>query len=351
MPDRPSNSLPPNLPVSDPAAILRYRDGQLASELLASAITHFNFFTWLAAHPKCTLDSIIAHFHFEERPLDVLMTLCRANGLITTNEAGEHELTATASEHLVSNSPWFLGPYYEALKETPATKRFVDVLRGIHEGEDTASDDWHESMQSEEFARNFTELMNCRGLAMGQVLAEALQDALRNRKHILDVGAGSGIYAMTMIASQPHLTGTVVEQSPVDRIAREEIEKRCLAERIGVKSQNMFEPPWPAGADVVLLSNVLHDWGFPEVRVLLEHAFAALPENGLLVIHEAFLDNDKCGPLDVAEYSALLMNITQGKCYTPAEYGGVLKDVGFVPGEYCATTGNRGFMTAVKPTA
>ena len=66
------------------------------------------------------------------------------------------------------------------------------------------------------------------------------------------------------------------------------------------------------------------------------------------MIHEAFINNDKTGPLPVAEYSALLMNVTQGKCYTPAEYGEILAESGFEVGEYQDTIADRGFMTAVK---
>ena len=66
------------------------------------------------------------------------------------------------------------------------------------------------------------------------------------------------------------------------------------------------------------------------------------------MIHEAFIYNDITGPLPVAEYSALLMNVTQGKCYTPAEYGEILAESGFEVGEYQDTFADRGFMTAVK---
>ena len=73
----------------------------------------------------------------------------------------------------------------------------------------------------------------------------------------------------------------------------------------------------------------------------------ALENGGLLIIHEAFIHDDKTGPLPVAEYSALLMNICQGKCYTPAEYGAVLVELNFEVGDYHDTIADRGFMTAV----
>jgi hypothetical protein len=49
-----------------------------------------------------------------------------------------------------------------------------------------------------------------------------------------------------------------------------------------------------------------------------------------------------------AEYSALLMNVTQGKCYTPKEYGAILRELGFQTQPYQDTIGDRGFFTAVK---
>ena len=45
-------------------------------------------------------------------------------------------------------------------------------------------------MLDEDFARGFTELMNCRGLALGQKLAAALEPQLVGKKRLLDVGGG-----------------------------------------------------------------------------------------------------------------------------------------------------------------
>ena len=71
-----------------------------------------------------------------------------------------------------------------------------------------------------------------------------------------------------------------------------------------VRAGNFFTDPWPVDCDVHLLSNVLHDWGLAEVRDLLARSHEALPADGLIVIHEAFINADKTGPKAVAEYSA-----------------------------------------------
>ena len=110
----------------------------------------------------------------------------------------------------------------------------------------------------------------------------------------------------------------------------------------------MFVDPWPEGCDVFLPSNVLHDWDLPEVERLLQKTADSMDSGSLLVLHEAFLREDKSGPLPVAEYSVLLATITQGRCYAPGEYGSILQGLGFDVGPYRDTIADRGFMTAIK---
>ena len=93
---------------------------------------------------------------------------------------------------------------------------------------------------------------------------------------------------------------------------------------------------------------MLHDWDEPEVRTLLARSFDALDSGGLLVIHDAFINADKTGPLAVAEYSTILMHSTQGKCYSTVEYAEMLADAGFGAVTYTDTVADRGVMTARK---
>jgi hypothetical protein len=105
---------------------------------------------------------------------------------------------------------------------------------------------------------------------------------------------------------------------------------------------------WPAMADVHLYSNVLHDWDEPVVRELLKKSFAALPAGGLVMIHDAYLNAAKNGPLHVAEYSVLLMHSSEGRCYSVAEMGRYLTDAGFRDVSYVPSAAVRGVVTARK---
>jgi 3-hydroxy-5-methyl-1-naphthoate 3-O-methyltransferase len=333
-------------PATDPLRIYHYRDGLYGVDLITAALVHFDLFTWLAEHPS-TLQSLCAHFGFAARPADVLMTLCAANGFVEQRD-GIFHATATAQEHLVSTSMWNLGPYYNSLHDRPIARDFVQVLTtGKPAGwsGDKAAFDWHKAMEHEDFARRFTAAMDCRGIYFAQALAKQLD--LAGRTRLLDIGGGSGIYACSIAAHHAHMSCTVMEQVPVDRICQKLIEERGCAARVDVAVGNMFEG-LPLGCDVHLYSNVLHDWDVAEVSALLARSYDALPAGGLLVIHDAFINAHKSGPLHGAEYSALLMHSTQGKCYSTTEYAELCDAAGFEPGAYHDTVAARGFMTASR---
>jgi len=338
-------------PTTDPALILRYRDRQYAADLIAAAILEFDLFTYLDEHCGVSFEDLCRHFGWQPRPADVLLTLCRASGFLTTDAEGKNELTALGREYLVKSSPWFLGPYYRPIADSPILKDYVAILKTGKPANWQAKADganWHESMKDAEFANSFTDLMNCRGIAFGQKLAEAIETQMQSSRHLLDVGGGSGIYSSTMVARLPQLRATVFEQPPVDEIARKEIERWGMTDRIDVHSGDMFRDAWPSDVDAVLLSNVLHDWDVAEAQQIVDRTSDVLPSGGRIIIHGAIINEQKTGPLSVAEYSSLLMNITQGKCYSVAEYAGFLHPHGFDIDPYDDTMGDRGFLMATK---
>jgi SAM-dependent methyltransferase len=167
-------------------------------------------------------------------------------------------------------------------------------------------------------------------------------------KRLLDIAGGSGIYACAIVARHSHLTAAVFERPPVDEMARAMIAQRGFADRVGVVAGDMFTNPLPAGFDAHLFSNVIHDWDFPKVRVLLASSFAALAPGGLVIVHGAHLNADKTGPLPVAEYSSLLMSVTEGRCYSVAEMETLLHGAGFRDMQFTPTAADRSIITARK---
>jgi hypothetical protein len=331
-----------NAPKTDPTTLFRIRDGLYAVDLLAAAITGLDFFTRLGQQPA-DLKTICKMFAIQERPADVMLTLFMAMELVAQRN-GVFELTETGREFLAKDSHWYIGPYFAAMKERPVCKDMLTVLRTGKPANWASYKDekeWTKAMENETFARGFTAAMDCRGRYLAYALAKVVD--LRGTKRLLDIAGGSGIYARTLAEANPQLLATILEKPPVDKIARE-----SGAERVDVVIGDMFKDPLPSGYDAHLFSNVLHDWDVPMVEELIRKSYAALPSGGVMLIHDAFLNADKSGPLAVAEYSALLMNISEGRCYSVTEIENYLTEAGFREFTYRVTALSRGIATARK---
>jgi SAM-dependent methyltransferase len=337
----------PGLPTTDPSSLYRSRDELYAEDMLIAALRGFDFFTWLAANPGSVRD-IAQHFGFHERPVDVMTTLFVAKGLLERSGA-RLQLTALAREHLVAASPWFLGPYFPRVTDRPIALDLIEILRtdkpaNFASRKDAA--DWHAAMETDEIAEEFTAAMDRRGLLLAQALGKNLD--LGGRGRLLDIAGGSGIYACALSAQFPSLRASVFEKSPVDAIAARSIAERGFSERVDVVLGDMLTDALPSGYDVHLLSNILHDWDIPVVRQLLAASARALLPGGLLVIHDAFLNETKTGPLPIAAYSVLILHVTQGRCYSVAELQEFLNQAGFSSPREVPSAVGRSALVAVR---
>ena len=315
----------PLAPEPDPTAIYRERDGIFAVELLVAAITHLDLFT-LLSREALELDEVCARLSLHPRLTDVMLSLCVAQGLLERTD-DRVRASATGREFLSRDSPLSLVPYYDSLRERPLVASMLAVLRtGVPAQWSAEPEDWARRMADEAFAQRFTAEMDCRGAWLGPRLARRV--GLEGRRHLLDIGGASGIYACAFAREYEGLRATVLEKAPVDAIARKGVSARGLAERVAVVTGDMFRSI-PEGADVHLFSNVLHDWSETQCRELLARSHDALAKDGLVVIHDAFLNREKTGPLHVAEYSVLLAHFTEGRCWSVGEMEAMLADSGF----------------------
>jgi SAM-dependent methyltransferase len=337
-------------PETDPTSIYRYRDGLYAADFLTTALVHLDLFSFLNATPS-TIEEICQLLKLYQRPCDVMLTLLSSMGFLE-QENGRFRLTRLAQEHLIASSAWNIGPYFASLKERPVCLDVLRVLRTdkpANWGSLPNEQEWAKAMETEKFANQFTAAMDCRGIYLAPAMARRLECS--GYHQLLDIAGGSGIYACSIVARHPHLLATVLERSPVDRLTSRCLAERGFADKISVKTADMFKDPFPGDCDIHLFSNVLHDWDFPRVRELLDKSYSALPAGGMLVIHDAHVNAEKTGPLPVAAYSALLMTITEGKCYSVGEMEQLLKEAGFADIKHEETAADRSIITCRKDAA
>ncbi len=131
--------------------------------------------------------------------------------------------------------------------------------------------------------------------------------------------------------------------------AREYAASAGVAERVRAAAGDMFSDPYPAGFDAVLLSQVLHDWPPERGAELLAKAFDALPDGGLVLVHEKLAgDDERGGPLANALVGLDMCVWTEGQQYDEVGLRGLLAEAGFERVERRPTAGYWSVVSALK---
>ena len=79
----------------------------------------------------------------------------------------------------------------------------------------------------------------------------------------------------------------------------------------------------------MFFSNIFHDWSESKCKYLAKKSFDSLPQNGIILIHEALLNDDGNGPLEAAYLSFKMFMGTEGKQFTFSELKLLLSEVGY----------------------
>lgn len=341
-------------PAHDPAPWFEHFRGSHGTELLVASVAHFALFDRLADGPL-SFDELKGILGLADRPLNVLLTAVRAMGALERLGDGRLALTASAREQLVRTSPYYMGDYFSLAAESPGVLEMVQRLRADRpKGSDGDGggvgfiyrDGIRSAMDSAAMARHFTLALSGRARNVAPVLAAQLP--LAGATLLADIGGGTGLYSIAFLRANPELRAVVLDRPEVLRVAEEFRSGSEVADRLELRPGDLFSDPVPAGTDVLLLSNILHDWDVAECRAIVRRCAEALPPGGRLVIHDVFLDDDLGGPLPIALYSAALFSVTEGRAYSVAEYTGWLREAGLHPIERIPTLAHCGALVAVR---
>jgi hypothetical protein len=338
-------------PATDPTAIFEAFRGSYATELLTAAVAHFDIFGRIARRPLA-VGELAGDLGLMERPALVLITALRATGLLSADADQRLHLTAVAREHLLPGGDFDVGDYIGLAAQSPGVLAMVERLRtnrpAVAEGAGTAfiyRAGVASAMEQADSARHFTLALAGRAKNVAPCLAERVP--LDDARLLVDIAGGTGIYSIALLQRHATLRAIVVDRPEVLKVAAEMADVYGVADRLICQPGDMFRDPLPQG-DVLLLSNVLHDWDVPECRTLIRHCAAALSPGGRLLIHDVYLDDDLGGPLPVALYSAALFTLTEGRAYSAAEYRMWLTEAGLRPGEVMPTLIHCGLLAAKK---
>jgi SAM-dependent methyltransferase len=179
---------------------------------------------------------------------------------------------------------------YMALVHAHTQKFWADPIESMRTGVpapilQTGKSRWELLAEAPEEAAAFNQAM--RSGAVDR-LAPLFELDWTNVSTVVDVGGGSGGVVLALLEREPHLTGTILDLPHVRADAEAAIAAAGLQARCTFTTGSFFDRV-PEGADVYIVSQILHDWSDEETLAILRTCRAAVTPGGRLAIVERLL--------------------------------------------------------------
>lgn len=274
----------------------------------------------------------------EELAIDVELgyRLLRALAYIgvLTQETNKHFSITSGGEYLTQGHPESFRDYF-MLETSQMNQTLWSYLPSlIREGEQNTFErefgqpffDYLDA--NPEVALMFNDAMESYSRLHTTELQELLDGiTVSNDSHVCDLGGGHGYLLCMLLASEPELTGTVVDRP---NIINEE--NAHLATDFGVSDRCSYEAAdmfaTVPKADIYLLKHILHDWTEAQARTLLTKICEQSPAGAQIVLIEHILSNET--EMNFASlYDVQMITWTQGHERTAAEYSELLTESGW----------------------
>jgi hypothetical protein len=126
-----------------------------------------------------------------------------------------------------------------------------------------------------------------------------------------------------------HLTGIGADLPVVGPIFRKYVASHGLQDRVTFAELDFFHEPFPS-ADVVIMGHILHDWDLPTKKMLVAKAYDALPVDGVVIVFEAIIDDERrSNAFGLLMSLNMLIETRGGFDYTGADCAAWMREAGF----------------------
>lgn len=163
--------------------------------------------------------------------------------------------------------------------------------------------------------------------------------SLKGRKHLLDVGGGTGAFLAEVGKAYPGLRLSLFDLPAVLAAV-----PPGLNNRVTLAPGSFRVDPLPKGADTISLVRVLYDHDDATVAALLAKAHAALPPGGMILISEPMSGGDRPDPATDVYFAVYTLAMRTGRTRSASEITALLRTAGFSDPK--CRSGDRPFVTS-----
>ncbi len=280
------------------------------SRILLSAI-ELGLFTVLDKHMMHSKD-VAQKINADERATDRLMNALAALGFLRKVH-GKFYNTESASQYLVKGKPEFMGGLFHSIGLWTTWSSLTESVKaGTSTAERKPSSggiDWLES---------FIAAMHYRGVKEAKLTAMLIDFSNVNR--MIDVGGGSGAFAMEFIKKKMNINAVVFDLPEVIPITNRYVAEEKMTEKISFLSGNYLSDDFGTGYDLIFLSAIVHINSLEENNLLIKKCYDALNSGGQIVIKDWVMNEDRTEPAGGAYFALnMLVGTERGDTYTETE--------------------------------
>ena len=168
---------------------------------------------------------------------------------------------------------------------------------------------------------------------------------LKNVTKVLDVGGGSGIYAMAFVNAGDNITATVFDLPNVIPITEEYIKKENFVGKINTAMGDYTIDNLPIGYDLVFLSAIIHSNSYEGNQDLVRKCAGSLNPGGRIIIKDQVMEDSRIKPARGALFALnMLVGTAAGDTYTEKEIKEWFDHTGFRFEEKIEITGEDSMM-------
>jgi ubiquinone/menaquinone biosynthesis C-methylase UbiE len=266
--------------------------GFMGSKALFAAL-HNGVFTHLSQGPL-TAEALSEASGLHVERARTLLTALAALGLVSVD--GERFANAPAAEaFLVRGARHDFGDYLR-LQVDRQMYGLLDQIEGALSDTlpDAATASYAEWFSDPEQARIYSASQHAGSLGPARSLARSVD--LSEARSLLDVGGGTGAFAITLCEKFPTLAATIVDFPNVAALGADYVSEAGLSDRISYVPGDALETAWPTGQDAILMSYLLSGVPGEAHEGLIARAHDHLAPGGRLLIHDFVVNADRSGP-------------------------------------------------------
>ncbi|MBA3271665.1 MAG: hypothetical protein H0T71_14270 [Acidobacteria bacterium] len=294
--------------------------GMLKSRFVMAGVK-LGIFEALASEPG-TAESLAAALELDGPSLELLLRSLVFAGYLEL-DGGHYRLSAMSRKSMVSGAPRELTGFvmwnYTQWQYTEHLELLLQTGRGV---------DFHSTLQDAEAWGYYQKGMLEGARFNAPVLAKHVP-VRKGATTLLDLAGSHGLMGAAICRKHPPMRSTVIELPAAVTHARTLAEREGINDIVDHRSGDVMTEALGSGADVVLLSNILHHFLPDQIGSLLERVHQSLNADGTVAIWELERPNRDSKPSG-GDGIALFFRITStASTYSGDEYAGWLTQAGF----------------------